>query len=133
MSDTTSPTGSPAAPPLDLTAIQETADPPKNEPEAKAEKQSFEEAKQALALEDFANEIKARREFANRIFTFMIVWMVVMVVLVVGDAVTIPYFGAYISFHLSDAVLITLVTTTTATVVSVFLIVAKYLYRVREP
>lgn len=132
MPDPTPPAPSPSSSTLDVGLIQEPTVPPKDEPQAQAELEDLEHARRKLELEDFQNEVKARRRFANQIFIFMIVWMAIMALLVVADAVTIPYLQHWVGFHLSDSVLITLVTTTTGTVVGVFLIVAKYLYRVRD-
>lgn len=118
-------------PPLDVSVIQEP-DVPSVEPKALAELSDFEAAKRKLQLEDLQNEVKARGIYAGRLFWMMVVWLVIAVLFVLSDALTIPSLAAYGTFHLSDSVLITLITTTTATVVGVFLIVAKYLYRSRD-
>jgi hypothetical protein len=112
--------------------IQEFAPPPAPDEKAKAEGQVFERGRDELLLKELEYEIEARRTFASRLFKLMIGWLVCMVLLVVGDAGRWPWASRFVGFDLSDSVLITLITTTTGTVVGIFLIVAKYLYRIRD-
>jgi hypothetical protein len=130
---TSPPSGSNPSLAVDVSVIQETGvPPPTNEPDAIAEKQQFERQTRALTLEDLRNDVTARRRFARHIFNFMVIWMAIVVGLVLANAISIPAMHNYATFHLSDAVLITLVSTTTGTVIGVFLIVAKYLYRAKD-
>lgn len=122
----------PPSVPVNVDLIQEPAPPPPADDRAKAEGRVFETARQELLLRDLAFEIDARRVFASRLYQMMVGWLAAMLLVVLADAVTWPWAGQYVQFEVSDTVLITLITTTTATVVGVFLIVAKYLYRTRE-
>lgn len=63
---------------------------------------------------------EGRRAFSRNIFTVTVIWLVFVMSVVVQSARK--------EWHLSDAVLIALITTTTATVVGIFLIVANYLF-----
>src|SRR5687767_13054025 len=103
------------SPALDVTVIQEITVTPEPEPLAKAEKKSFEDAKRELLLEDLKNEVEARRTYAERLFWLMIAWIFVVITFVFADAIIWPWAGQYVRFDMSDSVLITLVTTTTAT------------------
>lgn len=62
----------------------------------------------------------SRRKFSWAIFTVMVLWMVMVLFVVI--------FCATGRWHLSDSVLIALITTTTATVIGVFVVVANYLF-----
>lgn len=63
---------------------------------------------------------QGRRAFSRNIFTVTIVWLAFVMLVVVQCARKL--------WELSDAVLIALITTTTATVIGIFLIVANYLF-----
>lgn len=71
-------------------------------------------------IKKFEDDNEGRREFSRSIFAVTVVWMllVMMVVFQCADG----------RWHLSDSVLIALITTTTATVIGVFVIVANYLF-----
>jgi hypothetical protein len=75
--------------------------------------------------------IEERRRYAGRLFGVMVGWLVVVgyVVLAQGFGVGLHAYGR---FHLADSVVIALITTTTATVIGVFLTVANYLFPKRD-
>lgn len=80
----------------------------------------------ALEHERLQNEQQNRadrRKYANRIYWLMVCWIssIMLTVLVNG-------LGDCIYFHVSDKVLITLISGTTINVLGVFVIVAKYLF-----
>jgi hypothetical protein len=102
------------------------------ESQAIAEQLDLTNEREKILLGDLKNEVDARRTYAGRLFWLMVGWLVVAILFVLADALTVPVLSPYVRFDLSDSVLITLVTTTTATVVGVFLIVAKFLYRTRD-
>ncbi|MEM7550077.1 MAG: hypothetical protein AAF363_10390 [Bacteroidota bacterium] len=66
--------------------------------------------------------IKERKKYARFIFTLICIWL--------GLILLILFFQGFsnIKFHLSDTVLITLITTTTANIAAYFLVVTKYLF-----
>lgn len=74
--------------------------------------------------ESLKQDREQRKIFSYVIFVFMCIYMLCAVV-----AVFICGLGA---MHLSDAVMITLLTTTLANVIGVFNFVAKYLFRSKE-
>jgi len=67
-----------------------------------------------------------RKEFANKLYRFLIIYMIV-----VGIFLIMVGFGC-IPFALSEAVLLAILGTTTANVISVFVVVAKYLFPTRK-
>ena len=73
-------------------------------------------------LEDIKQGIKLRRKFAEKIFIMLSVWLALIMVII--------FFSGFEfhSFKLSDGVLITLITTTTANVVAFFLVVTRHLF-----
>lgn len=97
------------------------------------EKKELEEEKlheleqQALELQllkaqirKFEDDNEGRKEFSRNIFAVTVVWMFLVLMIVIQCANG--------KWHLSDSVLIALVTTTTATVIGIFIIVANYLF-----
>jgi hypothetical protein len=77
-------------------------------------------------------DIKQRKQYARRLYRVMVGWLTVVayVVLAQGFGTGTPFVGA--PFHVADSVLIALITTTTATVLGVFLAVANYLFPKRD-
>lgn len=112
-----------------------------SEPELTAEAQDPQDPTQrqmslalALAEEDLYDRIGAREQrglYARRIFRLVRLWLVL-----VGYTVLAQGFGvgihAYGRFHLSDTVLIALLTTTTATVIGALLIVLNHVFPRRQ-
>ena len=100
---------------------------------AKEEQQELEEErlheleKQALELQllkaqiqKFEDDNESRREFSRSIYAVTVIWMFLVLMIIVQCANG--------KWHLSDSVLIALITTTTANVIGVFIIVANYLF-----
>jgi hypothetical protein len=80
-----------------------------------------------LRLENIslAQNTSLRRQYARNIFTMVAVWLAFVASTITASGLRgYPYFA----FGLSDGVLIALMTTATATVVGVLLIVANYLF-----
>lgn len=71
-------------------------------------------------IKDRNQDRDQRRNFASKIFFFMCAYMAVALIIV--------FCCGFGWMHLSDAVLITLLTTTLADVIGIFSFVAKYLY-----
>lgn len=79
-------------------------------------------------------DIKQRKKYAQRIFLLITGWIITICFFVFLQGlnyICIPFFKEnYLEFgfQLSDSVLITLITTTTANVAAYFLVVTKYLF-----
>jgi hypothetical protein len=71
-------------------------------------------------IRKFEDDNQGRREFSRSIFTVTVIWMFLVLMIVIQCANG--------KWHLSDSVLIALITTTTATVIGIFIIVANYLF-----
>lgn len=89
-----------------------------------------------LKAESVSNDNVARRSYCTNAIWLSRLWIILVAIIVLFSAMK-PKFGSvassYItitfeSFALSDAVLITLLTTTTANVLGLMLVVSKYLF-----
>jgi uncharacterized membrane protein len=65
-----------------------------------------------------------RKKFANKIFILLNCFLAVTVFIVIAAG-----FSKCIGFELSDTALITLLTTTTANIIGIFLFVVKYIFK----
>ena len=68
-------------------------------------------------------DIAERRKYANRIFCLICVWLGVMMLIVIAEGLSVV-----IPFKLDTSIVITAISTTTASVLGIFLIVANYLF-----
>ena len=84
------------------------------------EKQSLELQLLKAQIQKFEDDNESRREFSRNIFTVTVIWMFLVLVVVIQCAAG--------KWHLPDSVLIALITTTTANVIGIFIIVANYLF-----
>lgn len=82
----------------------------------------FEKEYQRLILKDFAQKSDLRSIFAKNIFTLVCIYLIVVGVFLWLSGMTFK------DFKLSDNVLITLLTTTSANIISLFVFVVKYLF-----
>jgi hypothetical protein len=90
---------------------------------------------QTNELRRFAEELKSlkqdrteRKGYATRLYWLVSIWLVVILFFVFVQGVgTIPFAGLH--FAISDTVLITLITTTTANVAAFLLVVVRYLFK----
>lgn len=73
-----------------------------------------------------AQDREQRKQFAEMIFTFVCLYMgaVIFILLLSG--------AQWVDFRLSDQVVITLITTTTANIIGILLIVVHYLFRKKK-
>lgn len=71
-------------------------------------------------IQKFEDDNQSRREFSRSIFTVTVIWMFLVLMIVIQCANG--------KWELPDSVLIALITTTTANVIGIFLIVANYLF-----
>ncbi len=96
---------------------------------------------QIARLEGVIQDISERKKYAARIFKLVATFLFVVVFIVWLHGVSNfyllnPFKGGFLkgpdffefSFHLSDTVIVTLLTTTTANVVAFFVLVTKYLF-----
>jgi hypothetical protein len=81
--------------------------------------------KAQLEVEEFAQNIRERKKYARSIFWVILGWMV----FVAGIIIACLWLFAVHKPILSDAVLITLLTTTTANVLGLFVLVVQYLFK----
>lgn len=91
----------------------------------KGERLRTEQAKNKLLEEEFEGkkqDREQRKDFAERIFSFLVAYMMVVCFILFLSGITINH------FYLSDTVLVTLLGTTTANVIGIFIVVAKYLF-----
>lgn len=80
----------------------------------------LEEARKREELESIKQDRRERKKFATRIFWVVIAYIAVVFVVL--------FFCGYSCIYLSDAVLITLLSTTTANILSLLVIVFNYLF-----
>ncbi len=83
-------------------------------------KQQQELRKLTAEADKMVQDNLGRRRFSWAIFYVMVLWILIVLFVVVQCAIG--------HWHLSDSVLIALITTTTATVIGVFVVVANYLF-----
>lgn len=67
-----------------------------------------------------------RKQFAEMIFTFVSLYMGAVIFILLSSG------ARWVDFHLSDQVIITLITTTTANIIGILLIVVHYLFRKKK-
>jgi len=74
-------------------------------------------------LENLVQDRKERKEFANKLYWFLLVFITCVMILVFVSG------NKCLEFELSDTVLITLLTTTTANIIGIFIFVVRYLFQ----
>jgi hypothetical protein len=89
---------------------------------AEEEYVQFEREKRRIEVASAAQDLADRTSWGRKVFWLLVVWLVLVVA-----AVTFQGFG-WFRFHISDSVLIALISTTTANVLSLGYIVANYLF-----
>lgn len=87
---------------------------------SKFEKSDYHNLKLELDLKNYAQNIELRNKYAKWIFIMVCIWLFIILSIICFQAVG--------CFNLSDAVLITLISTTTANVAIYFLRVIRYLF-----
>lgn len=79
-------------------------------------------------LKDLKQDRDERKSYASKLYWLVLIWLVVILLIVIFQGLrSLP--GTPFYFKLSDTVLITLITTTTANVAAFFLVVVRYLFR----
>jgi hypothetical protein len=71
---------------------------------------------------------KERKKYARLIFRLTCIWTLVIFVIIIANGLTSIANHKYFEFHLSDSLLITLITSTTLNFFGFFLLVVKYLF-----
>jgi hypothetical protein len=89
------------------------------------------EGSRDLRRRALAQNIVERKKYARYLFIMLCVWLATMLVVVYTNGLgRIP--GTALGFALSDSVIITFITTTTADIAAFFLVVTKYLFAVSD-
>lgn len=84
-------------------------------------KQEQRDALDIEKLKGLKQDRRERRKYADLVFTLISMWLTMILCFVAASGTG--------GLQLSDNVLITLITTSTASVIAIFLIVMKYLFR----
>lgn len=92
------------------------------------EKETSNEIKKTVELHNktIRQNIKLRKKYAFRIFFLICCWIASILIILIMNGFN------WNNFHLSDAVLMTLITTTTATVFGLFVLVTRYLFNTKD-
>ena len=100
-----------------------------------ANESSYLEKKQQADLRSRHQDISERKNYARKLFWMTCGWLIAVLLIVVATSVSVanpcwwPEWMPTIKFcKLSDAVLLALIGTTTANVLGLFVIVARYLF-----
>lgn len=89
---------------------------------AEEEERSFEHERQRISLQGLIDDVKARKKWGERVFYLLIAWLITDLL-----CICLQGFSAF-GFHVSDAIIITLISTTTANVLGLGYVVANYLF-----
>jgi hypothetical protein len=88
------------------------------------ERLQLENAKLGAEVATLQQDREERKKYAHRVFCLMAAWLAAMIALVALAGFKTSWY----SFNLSDAVILAMIGSTTASVVGIFLIVATYLF-----
>ena len=107
---------------------EQRAPPPSSDDKTEKERSRFDRARQEITIQGLQQDIREREKYASRIFRLVVCWLSSILLIVIAQGVRWPWMSRYIGFDLPESVLIALVTTTTASVVGILLIVTRYLF-----
>ena len=95
------------------------------------EEQDYNRRSREAQLDRFVKETRQREEYAKKAFILSVVWLSLVFVIVLLQGFRLELFVGIISvaFKLSDAVLVTLIGSTTANVLGLSVIVYKFIFR----
>lgn len=96
------------------------------EEQLKEKQESIQEQLKKQDIYDRKQDRKQRKIFAEQIFCLLCVYLMIVGLIIIGCA------KQNNKFSLSDTVLIVLITTTTANVIGIFMLVVKYLFNTRS-
>lgn len=123
------PSGAGAIPPTSLDVIEkstpQTIDAVADE-QTKEERESIEERHRHLENVGLEQDISERRKYAHRNFCLIASWLIVINAMLFCQGFRITVCGH--AFDLPNSVLITVIGSTTATVLGIFVIVTRYLF-----
>jgi hypothetical protein len=118
---------------------------PLNDGRASAEKAELEIERLRIEVRELREKVDRdsilhtlRTEYIPKLYKIIKNWIILVAIVVVVSCITLPFFNNpncqqyCVSFRLSDNVLIAFITSTTATVVGLFYLVAKWLYPTGE-
>ena len=117
-------------PGLDLSSINASQlDQVSEDPDVKtvAEKLDIERSQLFAELESFRQDTTERKKYAGRIFWVCAGWVMSIFAILILNG-----FGSVIGFRLSDSVLLAAIGSTTANILGIFYIVARYLFPKRN-
>ena len=89
---------------------------------ATLEKKDYEKEQQKILLLEQRQNLEGRGAWANRIFKILVAWLIAVVAVIALQGFQLG------KFHLSDAVIIAFISTTTVNVLTLAYIVANYLF-----
>lgn len=101
------------------------------DPFSSGELQNNELRKLGEELKDLKQDRDERKSYASKLYWLVLVWLVTILSIVFFQGIQLLP-GTSFGFKLSDVVLITLITTTTANVAAFFLVVVRYLFKPRQ-
>ena|SRR5438067_2284485 len=107
---------------------------PREEAAAEAVRREFDKLeldRLRIINKELQQNTEQRKSYATRLFCVMVGWLAVVAYVILAQGFGVG-FHEYGRFHLADGVVIALITTTTATVIGVFLTVANYLFPKRD-
>jgi len=82
-------------------------------------------------LDELHQNMAERKGYARKLFVMLCAWLAIMLGITIFNGIVKLASGDY-AFRLSDTILVTLITTTTANVAAFFLVVTRYLFPVRK-
>lgn len=96
--------------------------PPDGQPdtETTSEAKDLENARKEAELANLKQDVELRKTYSNRFFWLMCVYLLVVELFLIGAGLK--------SLTLSDTVLVTLLSTTTANIVGILIVVARYIF-----
>lgn len=101
------------------------------DPFSSQELQNNEIRKLGEELKDLKQDRDERKSYASKLYWLVLIWlMIILLIIVLQGLQLLP--GVNVYFQLSDIVLVTLITTTTANVAAFFLVVVRYLFRPKQ-
>ena len=89
---------------------------------AQDEERWFAKERSRVQLQGLINDLEARRKWGERVFWLLVGWLI-------ADFLFVCFQGfGYNGFHVSDPIIITLISTTTVNVLGLGYVVANYLF-----
>jgi hypothetical protein len=107
-----------------------------------AEEQDYAKQRTKVELEDLQTEVDNRKRYTSILFRFMVAWIVIVLLIVIvtgikrpepvkyqdAAAASICWYDWIVAFDLPESVVLALIGGTTANVIGLFFVVARYLF-----